>query len=94
MQNCIEPVSGMNRHARIEIKTSPDVKKQLEEAASESGLSLTAFILNQAVESAKELLRDREVTRLNKSAWTALNRAIANPPPANDALRELMKTER
>ncbi|HCV03722.1 MAG TPA: DUF1778 domain-containing protein [Pseudoalteromonas sp.] len=94
MHKSIEPVSGMNRHARIDIKTSHDVKKQLEEAASESGLSLTAFILNQAVESARELLRDREVTRLNKTAWAALNRAIASPAPANDALRELMKEER
>jgi uncharacterized protein (DUF1778 family) len=80
-----------SKKARIEIKTTPDVKTELEMAASESGVTLTAFILNHATEHAKRILAQKKAVYLDSIAWGALNEAINNPAPATDSLRDLMK---
>lgn len=91
MQSTTSPLSAdKSRYARIELKTSPEVKMTLEQAASETGVSLTAFILNQAIEQARNVLESRQVTRLHEASWNALNKVISNPEPATDALIDLM----
>ncbi|WP_102796769.1 DUF1778 domain-containing protein [Bowmanella denitrificans] len=77
--------------ARIELKTTPEVKVALEQAAIESGVSLTAFIVGRAYEEAKKLIDSRNVTRLNEVAWEALDKHMKSPTNAPNALRELMK---
>jgi uncharacterized protein (DUF1778 family) len=82
-----------NRHARIELKTTPDVKLELEQAAAAEGVSLTAFIISQAVEHARSVMEARQITRLNETAFAALSRVIKSPAPATVALKDLMQME-
>lgn len=77
--------------ARIELKTSPQVKSQLERAAAMSGVSLTAFVIQQASEAARRISEEADTVRLNQEAWSKLNEIIDNPPEPTDALIELMK---
>jgi len=78
--------------ARIEIKTSPQVKVELERAAAISGVTLTSFIVNLARTEASRITAEAETVRLNQDAWNKLNEIIDNPPEPTNALRELMQS--
>lgn len=78
--------------ARIEIKTSPQVKVELERAAAISGVTLTSFIVNLARAEASRITAEAETVRLNQDAWNKLNEIIDNPPEPTNALRELMQS--
>jgi len=90
MQLATGPLSA-SKPARIELKTSPQVKSELERAAAISGISLTAFVIQQASEAARRISEEADTVRLNQEAWSKLNEVIDNPPEPTDALRELMK---
>jgi len=90
MQLATGPKSA-GKPARIELKTSPQVKSELERAAAISGVSLTAFIVHQAAEAARRISEESDTVRLNQEAWSKLNDIINNPSEPTDALRELMK---
>lgn len=77
--------------ARIELKTSPQVKSELERAAAISGVSLTAFVIQQASEAARRIADEADTVRLSQEAWQKLNEVINNPPKPTKALSELMK---
>ncbi|SEI11530.1 Uncharacterized conserved protein, DUF1778 family [Rheinheimera pacifica] len=94
MQEPQKPIPGDNStYVRIELRTTPEIKKLLKLAAEEVDLSVNAFILNQAVKHAHDVLACRHTTVLNDLAWASLNRAIKNPKPASDALKKLMSSE-
>ncbi|WP_417656286.1 DUF1778 domain-containing protein [Pseudidiomarina aestuarii] len=80
------------KSARIEIRTSAEVKEELERAASMSGVTLTAFIVNLARTEARRIAADAERIKLNREAWDRLTEIIDNPPAPNAALKDLMKT--
>ena len=44
------------KNARVELKTSPDAKNKLREAAQAVGVDLSAFILSAAMERAESVL--------------------------------------
>lgn len=77
--------------ARIELKTSPHIKSELEKAAALSGVTLTAFVIHQAAEAAKRITDEADSVRLNQQAWAKLNEVIDNPPKPTNALKNLMK---
>lgn len=76
--------------ARIELKTSAQVKAELERAAAISGVSLTAFVIQQAADAAKRIVAEENTVRLNQEAWQKLNEVINNPPKPTKALKDLM----
>lgn len=84
----------IKKFARIELKTSPTVKRELEIAANTSGVSLTAFILNEAVQKAKSIIEAERMTQLNDTAFAALERVMRTPEPASVALKELLAMEK
>ena len=84
-------VSDAAKLARIEIKTSPQVKTELEKAAAISGVTLTSFIINLARAEALKITGEAESIRLNQQAWERLNEVIENPQAPTDALKDLMK---
>ncbi|RUO47931.1 DUF1778 domain-containing protein [Pseudidiomarina donghaiensis] len=79
------------KSARIELKTTPEVKRELEQAAALSGVTLTSFIINQAHTEARRVTTEQNVVRLNQQAWSALSQAINEPAQPTDALKDLMK---
>ena len=88
----IEPKQSLSgKSARIEIKTTPDVKSILEHAASVKGVSLTAFLLSVAQDKAQQVIESSHVTKLSKASWDALDKAMEQPAEPTPALKELMK---
>lgn len=78
------------KSARIELKTTPDVKGILEHAASLRGMSLTAFLLSVGQDSAQQIIESNHVTRLSRVSWDALDKAMNAPAEPTPELKELM----
>lgn len=84
----------LGKEARVEFKTSQEIKNLLLEAATLSGLDLTAFILNNSEAKAREIIARHQSLTLNKAAQEKLFEALTNPPKASDELVALMRRER
>lgn len=83
-----------NKSARLDLKTTQQLKSQLEEAAALSGVNLTAFILTSAAEKAREIVSFHSNTILSNSAWSKLNDILENPPKdITPAMRALYAKE-
>lgn len=91
MQTLASGLNGAAKAARIEIKTSPQVKSELEKAAAISGVTLTSFVINLAHAEAKRISAEADIVRLNQRAWKTLSDLIDNPPEPTNELRELMR---
>lgn len=83
-----------HKSARIELKTTPDVKVQLEQAAAYLGETLTTFIIQAAVPRARHVLSEQQVVRVSDKAWDALNDVLNTPAQAPQKLKDLMRLAR
>lgn len=79
------------KNARVELKTSPDAKNRLREAAQAVGLDLSAFILSAAMERAESVLDNQRRRELSNQSWELMNQLIAEPAQPTLALKALMK---
>jgi len=59
-------VSATNSDARINFRLSGDLKKTIEDAAAELGQSISDFAISTLVQTARQILRDQQVTRLSE----------------------------
>ena len=80
--------------ARVELKTSPDLKDMLREAAAAAGLDLSAFILNAAIERAESVLDNQRRRELTTQGWQQLNELLAEPAAPTLALQALMRRKK
>lgn len=80
---------AVSKPARIELKTSLEVKELLERAAAINGINLTAFIINQARERAQAIVESETTLHLNQHAWTQFEAILDNPRKATPALKAL-----
>ena len=82
--------AGSNsKPARIELKTSPEVKELLEQAAAINGINLTAFIINHVREKALAIVESEKTIQLNQQAWAQFEAILDNPRKATPALKAL-----
>ncbi|EFA4517993.1 DUF1778 domain-containing protein [Escherichia coli] len=79
------------KNARVELKTSSDLKDVLREAAMAAGLDLSAFILNAALERAESVLDNQRRRQLSEESWQQLNQLISEPAAPTLALQALMR---
>jgi uncharacterized protein (DUF1778 family) len=56
---------------RLELRLEPQRRRLLDEAASASGMSTSAFVLAHATEAAREVLADRTSFVLPAERWDA-----------------------
>jgi uncharacterized protein (DUF1778 family) len=78
------------RQARMEFKTTPDMKQLLSRAAALDGLDLTSFVLGPAIEKARKVLSEHASIMLTLKGQEALAQLLANPMPPTPAMQELM----
>jgi uncharacterized protein (DUF1778 family) len=78
------------KDARMELKTTSDLKSTLQKAAQLSGQDLTSFVLASAEAKAFEVMEQHNHLRLAEAAHHALLKALTSPPKPTEALRELM----
>lgn len=80
---------AVSKPARIELKTSPEVKELLERAAAINGINLTAFIINNVREKALAIVESETTLHLNQRAWTQFEAILDKPRKATPALKAL-----
>lgn len=86
------PTDGKSiKNARVELKTSNDLKDVLREAAMAAGLDLSAFILNAALERAESVLENQRRRQLSEQSWQQINQLLSEPAAPTLALKALMR---
>jgi len=78
------------KDARIEFKTSKDIKILLQEVANSLGMDLSNFLISTAVQRAKEIQKEERVLMLSNQEWTNFQEIINTPRKPTKALKELM----
>ncbi len=80
--------------ARMEQRTKPHVKEQIQRAASLLGVDETTFVTSVALERAQVTIAEHERTVLSAEDRDAILAALDAPPEPTDALREAMALHR
>jgi uncharacterized protein (DUF1778 family) len=76
------------RSARLEARTTPDVRDQIERAAALQGRSVSDFVVASALEAAQRAITTTEIVHLSRRASIAFANALIDPPEPTAALRE------
>ncbi|MCH7622832.1 MAG: DUF1778 domain-containing protein [Nitrospinae bacterium] len=78
------------RSERIDIRTSPTVKKLLQQAASYAHKNVSEFLLEHGLKAAKETLTDRRLFLLDDEQWKAFQAVLDRPPMDKPRLKKLL----
>jgi len=81
------------KNARVEFKTTKEVKNLISEASVAMGMDLSSFILSTVTQKAKEILIKDKMLTLSVKEWENFENILNNPPKATKDLKELMKIE-
>jgi len=81
------------KDARIEFKTSKDIKSLLQGAANTLGMDLSSFLISTATQRAKDVMLEEKVLTLSKQEWGKLEKELTNSKPATKELKALMNME-
>ncbi len=79
-----------SKDARIEFKTSKELKSLLQGAANSLGMDLSSFLISTATQRAKDIMLEDKMLTLSKQGWEKFEKELANPKPATKELKELM----
>lgn len=79
---------------RIELRASQKERERLLEAAIFSGMTLSAFLRQAALEKSNDVLKNRDTITLSDIDRDLFLNALENPPKANKRLRQAFKTYR
>jgi len=82
------------KDARIEFKTSKDIKILLQEVANSLGMDLSNFLISTAVQRAKEIQKEERVLMLSNQEWSQFEEVLNRPQKPTQELKELMNLER
>ena len=72
---------------RFDIRLPANAKQMLLQAAEISGNTLTALVLNAALDKAREILQSHQHFKLNAEEWRRFTATLEHPPEPNDALQ-------
>lgn len=81
------------KDARIEFKTSKDIKTLLQDAANSLGMDLSSFLVSTAVQRAKEVIKEDNILTLSKHEWENFEAILNEPQKPTKELKELMNLE-
>jgi len=79
---------------RVQVRVDPAAKRMLERAAALANTTVSAFVVNSALEAAGHLIREREHLILSERDWEVFFDALVNPPKPNAALRKAFAAHR
>lgn len=75
------------KQGRIELRATEKERKLLLEAAEYSGMSLSAFLRQAALEKSDDILRRRDILTLSDRDRDLFLEALENPPKPNKRLK-------
>ena len=76
-----------SKHERMHLRLDARSKRKLERAAAYEEMSVSRFVLSNAVAAAERVIEAREHIVLTATDWDAFHDALLNPPAPNTALR-------
>ncbi|MBB6480881.1 DUF1778 domain-containing protein [Spirochaeta isovalerica] len=79
--------------SRIEIRANEEAKNLIEKAASITGKTISAYMLNNALASAKKDIEQMESISLGNKDRDMFYSLISNPPAPNEALKKLFNSD-
>lgn len=79
---------------RVEARLSPDDRERIEQAASVTGVSVSAFMVDAAVERADEIIAAATTTVVPADYFDALLEALDEPEPAPRLARAAKRARR
>lgn len=79
------------KDTRLVARTSTEVQEIIQRAADYSGATLSQFLIESAVEKAREVIEKTETLHLSMVGADALYAALENPPKANSKLLKAAK---
>lgn len=77
--------------ARINLRTSPEVKALIERAAALMGTTVSSFISQTMYETSQRVVAEQDTLTLSDRDRDAFLAALDNPPAPTQALIDLMK---
>lgn len=80
-------LNAMTHSERIDLRLSKANKELIERAASIEDISVSAFVVANALFNAKIVVADHERWLLSRRDSAAFVDAVLNPPEPNDAMR-------
>ncbi len=83
-------VETESKSERIDIRTTPRVKRALQEAAAARSKTVTEFVLDSALTEASEALAERRLFLLDDEQWAAFMAALDAPPRPMPRLKRLL----
>jgi uncharacterized protein (DUF1778 family) len=80
------------RSERIDIRTTPTVKRLLQQAAAATHKHVSEFLLEQGVAAATGTLADRRLFLVDDARWQQFLEALERPTKERPSLEELLST--
>lgn len=77
----------------LNLRVTEEQKSAFERAALIKQTKVSSFILNNAYEAAREVIRDQYIMSVSEDQWNAICYALDNPPKSNPALHKLMRSK-
>jgi uncharacterized protein (DUF1778 family) len=74
------------KETRLVARTSVEIQEIIQRAANYSGTTLSQFLIESAMEKARNVIERTETLHLSMAGADALFAALENPPRANNKL--------
>jgi uncharacterized protein (DUF1778 family) len=74
------------KETRLVARTSPEIQEIIQRAADYSGATLSQFLIESAMEKARNVIERTETLHLSMAGAEALFATLENPPKANTKL--------
>lgn len=79
------------KETRLVARTSTEIQEIIQRAADYSGTTLSQFLIESAMEKARNVIERTESLHLSMAGADALCAALENPPKANTKLLKAVK---
>ncbi len=79
------------KETRLVARTSTEIQEIIQRAADYSGATLSQFLIESAMEKARNVIERTETLHLSMAGADALFTALENPPKANTKLLKAAK---
>ncbi len=87
------PATSEIKEVRMDVRTTSKVKSVIKEAADLQGITLSAFIANNAYATATRIISEHRNLELSDAARDQFLSLLDAPPEPNEALKALLKSE-
>jgi len=83
-------MSAITKDARIEFKTSSEIKELLQNAAHSLGMDLSSFLISVSTQRAKDIMHEEQLLTLSIKEWEKLETYRTQENKPTQALKDLM----